>query len=322
MPLMMPILGLLLLTSGTSAPEQEAKELERLQTLIWKLESGDAEQRNRAEQELIEVGAAAIDLLKRAGLGASQDVQARLDRVLRWVSPDWMIDPEATMRSWYEPSLRRQDPGFTVISVTDITWPEEEMAPVRRLFRLYHYVARVTGRRQGETILVNRAGDCRRWSRQLEDTRHLLDVCRLRAVGEQDIDRIGRICRIIRGAPPHIHRGLSNFLLESERLEPERIELKNRDFIYHEHSLVLFGGRAGFYEEDLVFHFGEDGRLETINTTGIAPDDFKGNHKKEDFLAKADPWLRLWGFVDVEVRDDLRKRQQDKERTPPRHDRQ
>jgi hypothetical protein len=317
----MPILGLLLWTSGSATPEQEGKELERLQKLIWKLESGDVEQRNRAEQELIDVGEPAIELLKRAGLGASKDVQARLDRILRWVSPEWMIDPTATVKSWYEPLLRREDPHYEVKSVADITWQETEMAPVRRLFKLYQYSTTFQGRTHGDRILVNRAGECTLWGGQLKDIRHLLEVCRLRAVGEREMDHIGRICRIIRGAPPHIHRGTPNFLLESERLEPERIELKNRDFIYHEHSLVLFGGRAGFYEEDLVFHFGEDGQLETINTTGIPPDGFTVK-QKEEFLAKADPWLRLWGYVDVEARDDLRKRQKDKERTPPRHERQ
>ena len=144
--------------------------------------------------------------------------------------------------------------------------------------------------------------------------------CRQQAVGESEIDRIGRICRIIRGAPPHTHRGVAKFLVESERVDPERIEIKNRDFIYHEHSLVVFSDRAGFYEEDLVYHFGEDGRLETISTTGISPD--LTAKQREDLLVKADPWLRLRGYVDVEIRNDLRMRQKDKERTPPRHDRQ
>jgi hypothetical protein len=320
MPLMMPILAWLLLTSGSVAPQQDAKELERIQKLIWKLESRDVEQRRLAEQDLIDVGGAAIELLKRAGIGASQELQQRLDRILRWVSPEWMIDPEATVKAWYEVPLRQKDPHFTVRSVSDITWQEPEMAPVRRLFKLYQHLATFQGKSHGERILVNRAGDCTLWSGQLEDIRRLLDVCRLRAVGEKDIDQIGRICRIIRGAPPHIHRGTPKFLLESERLEPERIEIQNRDFIYHEHSLVSFGGRAGFYEEDLIYHFGEDGRLETIDTTGIAPSDFSVK-QKEAFLAEADPWLRLWGYVDVDTRDDLRKRQKEKERTPPRHDR-
>jgi hypothetical protein len=321
MPLILPILGFLLLTSGTSAPEQEAKDLERIQKLIWRLESGDIEQRKLAERELIDVGEPAIELLKRAGLGASPEAQARLDRVLRWVSPEWMIDPAATVKSWYEPLLRQQDPDFTVRSVSDITWQETEMAPVRRLFKLYQYSTTFQGRSSGGRILVNRAGECTLWNGQLEDIRRLLDACRLKAVGEKEMDQIGRICRIIRGAPPLIFRDNPRFLLESERLEAERIEIKNRDFIYHEHSLVLFGGRAGFYEEDLVYHFGEDGRLETMNSTGISPEDFKAHHKKEDFLAEVDPWLRLWGYVDVETRDDVRKRQKDKERTPPRHDR-
>jgi len=317
MPLMMPLLGLLLFTSGTPAPEQEAKELERIQNLIWKLESKEVEQRNLAEQELIDVGGAAIELLKRAGIGASKEVQTRLDRILRWVNPEWMIDPAATVKSWVEPLLRRQDPHLEVRSLTDITWKEAEMAPVTRLFKLYEHLSRFQGRPHAERILVDRGGECRRWRGQLEDIRHLLDVCRLRAVGERDMDQIGRICRIIRGAPPHIHRGVPEFLVESERLDPERIEIKNKDFIYHEHSLVVFSDRAGFYEEDLVYHFGEDGRLETINTTGIPPE--LTAKQREDLLAQADPWLRLWGFVDAETRNDLRKRQKDQERRPPRH---
>ena len=320
MPLIMPLLGLLLLTSGPAAPEQEAKELERIQKLIWKLESGEVEKRNLAEQELIDVGVPAIELLKRAGLGAGQDVQARLDRILRWVNLEWTIDPAATVKSWYEPSLRRQDPHFEVKSLTDITWQETEMAPVTRLFKLYKHVSTFSGRPHAERILLNRGGDCRLWRGQLEDVRHLLDVCRLRATGEKEMDQIGRICRIIRGAPPYTTGHGSNFLVESERLDPERIEIKNRDFIFHEHSLVVIGDRSGFYEEDLVYHFGEDGRLETINTTGIPPE-FTAK-QREDLLAEADPWLRVWGYVDVETRNDLRKRQKDKERTPPRHDRQ
>jgi hypothetical protein len=317
----MRILGLLLLTSRPGAPAQEGKELERIQKLVWKLESGDAEQRHLAEQELIDVGEAAIETLKRAGIGASPEVQARLDRMLRWVNPEWMIDAEATVKSWYEPRMRRQDPDFKVRSVSDMTWPEPEMAPVRRLFKMYQYSSTYQGRSWGDRILVNRAGDCTLWSGQLKDIRQLLDVCRLKAVGEKEIDQIGRICRIIRGGPPLIFRENPNFHLESEQIEAERIEIKNREFIYHEHSLLLFGGRAGFYEEDLVYHFGEDGRLESIHTTGISPTDFKAKpNQKEEFLAEADPWLRLWGYVDVDTRDDLRKRQQDKERTPPRHD--
>jgi len=323
MPLMMPFIGLLLLTSGPAVPEQEAKELERIQRLLWKLESGDVEQRRLAERELIDVGEAAIELLKRAGLGASKEHQARLDRILRLVNPEWLIDPAATVKSWHEAFLRQQDPRFTFRSMSDITWQEPDMAPVTRVFKLYEYSSTFQGRSRGDRILVNRAGECRHWRGQLEDIRQLQDDCRLRAVDEKEMDRIGRICRIIRGAPPYIKRENPTFLLESEQLEAERIEIKNRDFIYHEHSLVLFGGRAGFYEEDLVYHFGEDGKLEMITVTGIPPADLPAKQKeKEELLAQADPWLRLWGHVDVDIRDDLRARQKDKERTPPRHDRQ
>src|SRR4029079_2814564 len=141
------------------------------------------------------------------------------------------IDPAATVTSWYEPSLRKQDPHFEFRSLTDITWQEAEMAPVRRRFKLYAYAATAFGRSHAQRILVNRGGECRLWGGQLEDIRQLLDDCRLRAIGEKDMDHIGRICRIIRGAPSFTSGHGSNFLLESERLEPERIEIKNRDVI-------------------------------------------------------------------------------------------
>jgi hypothetical protein len=300
-------LFLSLFVSCVQPPPAEPGDEPEIRDLIRDLDADDARVRDRAEAELIRIGPRVLEAVREALVGARPELRERAVRVIRWVGPDWIIDPAAHVERWYKGYLKAKLPGFKPARMIEVSWTGSEMREVHGKFRFFKAVTnRCKGTSHGHRIVIDRGGWCRIWSSSLEDIRHVLKVCGLRAETAADVARVGRICH-----------GL--FVFEAISPEEEkRMEVQGREFVYHDHTMLLLSGRVGSYSEDRIFRFGPEGRLAAIENTGI-PD--MTMQDRDRIIDEADPRLRLSGFVGESRLKELRARQKEHKGPLPQHDR-
>ena len=270
----------------------------QIAALVAQLGSDDPAVRDRAENDLLEIGQPAVEPLEKALEGADPDLKLRIESILPWIRPGWDFNPMEKARDWFASWVAGRNAEDSVsrpLEAMDLDDPA--LATHYRLF------SGRSARGSEATIAVGRTGTCGFLGEADFTVVEMLRRSGIRARGEAGVQRVGRIA----------------YALPDRRVPQEaRIEVDGRTWIYHAHILIYRSGEGPVYLEDTVFRFDESGVLAESSETGY--DDLPPEVEKKLF-DDADPWLLVFGFVDDRVLKDLRERQAKKEKTPPRHPR-
>lgn len=191
-------------------------------------------------------------------------------------------------RTLYEEYLKKNLPGFEVEAFDEARIPMEGLEEIWLDFQVFKArTTRVEGTYHAHTVIVAMRKIEAVWEGMptTEQTRAVVDSQGLTAADEAGVRALGRLCLLLRDGLP---------------LDAARIEVRDRDFVYHAHRLTLLSGRLGTYTEDLVVRFDEEGKLAGIDVTGF-PD--LTQEQYHSLVADPDPWLQLAGFVPDELKE-------------------
>ncbi len=288
-----------------SADERE----KHVEDVLAALVGGDAGKAAAAEQEVRRWGAGAEALLANLEKGASPAAAARLARLRRGWAPDWAKDADEEARRAYEALPAEDYDSWTLreFARIELTGAAEPLAGAWRLYRADSDSGLGTHAKH-DLVLCAKDGSVMVWKGELAQAREVLDRAWLRGGGGEGT---ARAVAALQALPQSAWR-----TTKVEAVETERIEVRGRDAIWHEHRMWLGSGVLGGYTEDIEYKFGEDGLLAEIRVTGSETFDVR---EMERLLAEADPWMKLEGWVPERMAASLKKAQAKKEKSPPRH---
>lgn len=185
----------------------------------------------------------------------------------------------------YEEYLSKHFPGFAVESFEEVPVKGDALAEVAAWFQVFRgQTTRVDGTYHVHTWVVAQDDEGGVWEATRESRRDLLDRSGLLATDEASIRKAG-IALLLFPTP--------------FEFDPARVEVRGREFRYHEHRLTLLSGRLGTYTEDVIFRFDDKGRLAESTSTGYPDLTAEQAHA---LLNPPDEWLQLSGFVREELK--------------------
>ncbi|KAF0241979.1 MAG: hypothetical protein FD180_4171 [Planctomycetota bacterium] len=262
-----------------------------------------------AERQLWRSGGKIEPLLEKSFEGGSPAVKERISRLRRWLAPAWAEDADESARTAYEKQLPAEQDAWGVLKFDriELTGAGEPLSWGYRLFRA-ECRSKSGVQAKHDLVLCAKDGSLLIWTGEAAQCREILQRCGLVFEGGDFTKKyIGALAAL----PLRAYDGR-----KLRFVDPERIEVKGREVIWHEHRMWFGSGVLGGYTEDVIYVFGENGLLDEIKTTGI-PNLTK--REMDRILGEAEPWLHLEGWVADETRDALQKAQAGKEKSPPRH---